>query len=126
MEPKVSISIDVAEMEKAFSFYSEALGCKKVRNGDEITVLSADNATIYLLKKEPGSNPLLSGSVSRIYERHWTPVHLDFVVSDIDKALSLILKHGGSHEGGESGEWGSIAYCADPFGNGFCLVVTHE
>jgi hypothetical protein len=47
-------------------------------------------------------------------------------VSNIDEALYLVLKYGGSHEGGESGEWGSIAYCADPFGNGFCLVVTHE
>jgi extradiol dioxygenase family protein len=51
MEPKVSISIDVSEMEKAYLFYSEALGCKKVRIGDDITVLSADNATIYIKKR---------------------------------------------------------------------------
>lgn len=70
MEPKVSISIDVAEIEKASLFYSEALGCKKVRNGDDITVLSADNAAIYLLKKESGTNPLLSGTATRNYERH--------------------------------------------------------
>lgn len=126
MEPKISISIDVAEMEKASLFYSEALGCKKVRNGDDITVLSADNATIYLLKKESGTNPLLSGTATRNYERHWTPVHLDFVVDNIDEVLALVLKNGGSHEGGESGDWGSIAYCSDPFGNGFCLVVMNE
>ena len=126
MEPKVSISIDVAEMEKASLFYSEALGCKKVRNGDDITVLSADNATIYLLKKESGTNPLISGTATRNYERHWTPVHLDFVVANIDEVLALILKNGGSHEGSESGDWGSIAYCSDPFGNGFCLVVMNE
>jgi predicted enzyme related to lactoylglutathione lyase len=36
--------------------------------------------------------------------------------------LPIILALGGSHEGGESGDWGSIAYCADPFGNGFCLI----
>lgn len=126
MEPKVSISIDVEDMEKAALFYSEALGCKKVRDGEEISVLSANNTNIYLLKKEPGSNPLLAGTASRNYDRHWTPVHLDFVVADIDKALNLVLKNGGSHEGGESGDWGSIAYCADPFGNGFCLVVTQE
>jgi predicted enzyme related to lactoylglutathione lyase len=126
MEPKISISIDVAEMEKASSFYCEALSCKKIRDGDDITVVLAENATIYLLKKDPGSNPLLVGDASRNYGRHWTPVHIDFVVSNIDETLSLVLKYGGSHEGGESGEWGSIAYCADPFGNGFCLVVTQE
>jgi len=126
MDPKVSISIDVAEMEKAFLFYSEALGCKEVRHGDDITVLSADNATIYLLKKEPGTNPLLSGAATRNYQRPWTPVHLDFVVANIDETLALIIENGGSHEGSESGDWGSIAYCSDPFGNGFCLVVMGE
>jgi len=69
-------------MEKAFLFYSEALGCKEVRHGDDITVLSADNATIYLLIKEPGTNPLLSGAATRNYQRRWTPVHLDFVVAN--------------------------------------------
>jgi predicted enzyme related to lactoylglutathione lyase len=126
MRPKVSISIDVSDMKKASSFYSDALGCKKDRDGDEVTVLSADNTTIYLLKKDPGSNPLLAGNAARDFDRHWTPVHLDFVVSNIDETLALVLKYGGSHEGGESGDWGSIAYCADPFGNGFCLVVMNE
>ena len=126
MEPKISISIDVSDMKKASLFYSEAIGCKKVREGDEITLLSANNTNIYLLKKEPGSDPFSVGVASRNYDRHWTPVHLDFAVSDIDKALNLVLKYNGSHEGGESGDWGSIAYCADPFGNGFCLVVTQE
>ena len=126
MEPKISVSIDVADMEIATDFYCRALKCKKIRDGDDISVLSAENATVYLLKKDPGSNPLIKGSASRNYERHWTPVHLDFVISDIEEAKSLVLENGGSHEGGESGEWGSIAYCADPFGNGFCLVMTSE
>ncbi len=68
MEPKISISIDVSDMEKATLFYSEALGCKKVRTGDDITVLAAENATIYLLKKESGTNPLLSGAITRNYK----------------------------------------------------------
>ena len=122
--PQVSVSIDVSEMKKAALFYSKALGCKKLRDGSEISVLSADNVSIYLLEKAPGSNPLLAGATSRNYGRHWTPVHLDFSVSDIDQAISLVLEYGGSHEGSEAGEWGAIAYCADPFGNGFCLVKT--
>jgi hypothetical protein len=35
MEPKVSISIDVSDMEKASLFYSEALGCKNIYLGLE-------------------------------------------------------------------------------------------
>jgi predicted enzyme related to lactoylglutathione lyase len=60
--------------------------------------------------------------VVRNYERHWTPIHLDFLTKDIDVVVERIINHGGVHEGGESGNWGSIAYCADPFGNGFCVI----
>ncbi len=126
MEPKVSISIDVADMKKAASFYTQALGCTPVRSANDISVLTTQNATIYLLRKDPGSNPLPGGQAARSYERHWTPVHLDFVVADVEQSLSRVLEHGGSHEGGDGGDWGAIAYCADPFGNGFCLVVMNE
>lgn len=126
MEPKVSISIDVSDIPLATSFYCEALKCKTTRDGDEMTVLAAENTSIYLLKNDPGTNPLLNGNASRDYSRHWTPVHLDFIVSNMDESLTLIKKHGGSHEGGDSGDWGSIAYCADPFGNGFCLITMNE
>lgn len=121
---KISVSIDVSDMEKGVLFYSKALGCNKERVGADISELSANNATIYLLNKASGSNPLLSGTASRNYDRHWTPVHLDFSVPDIEQAVSLVLEFGGTKEGSESGGWGSIAFCADPFGHGFCLVKT--
>jgi hypothetical protein len=35
-----------------------------------------------------------------------------------------ITRLGGIVEGQESGDWGSLTRCADPFGNGFCLVTT--
>lgn len=120
--PKISVSIDVSDMETAVQFYSKALECNIVREGDEISELSADNSGIYLLKREPGTNPVPNNNAIRNYERHWTPVHLDIVVPDINKALPLVTQYGGTKEGSESGDWGSIAYCADPFGNGFCLI----
>ncbi len=119
--PQVSISIDVLDMDKAILFYTEALGCKEFRSGADTTKLTTDNIDIYLLKRESNSNPLITGAASRNYDRHWTPVHLDFSVSDLDKATNLVTKFGGIEEKSESGDWGSIAYCADPFGNGFCL-----
>jgi predicted enzyme related to lactoylglutathione lyase len=120
---KISVSIDVSNLKKAETFYIEALGCKKVRDqGAEMVVLSVENAEIYLQEKEAGTKPLISSSVVRDYERHWTPIHLDFLCENVDERISKILELGGSHEGGESGDWGAIAYCADPFGNGFCLI----
>lgn len=120
---KISVSIDVSNLKKAEAFYIEALGCRKVRDqGSTMVVLSVENSDIYLQEKEPGTKPLVSSSVVRDFERHWTPVHLDFICTNVDELVTKILNSGGFHEGGESGDWGSIAYCADPFGNGFCVI----
>ncbi|MFV1984815.1 MAG: VOC family protein [Thiohalomonadales bacterium] len=119
---KISVSIDVSNLKKAETFYVEALGCKKVRDQGDMVVLSVENSDIYLQEKEPGTTPLVSSDVVRNYERHWTPIHLDFICDNVDELVSKIVKLGGLHEGGDSGDWGSIAYCADPFGNGFCVI----
>ncbi|MCJ8337154.1 MAG: hypothetical protein MJK10_01680 [Pseudomonadales bacterium] len=120
---KISVSIDVSDLKKAEAFYVQALGCKKVRDqGSNMVVLCVENSDIYLQEKESGSKPLASSSVVRDYERHWTPIHLDFLCENVDECVAKILKFGGVHEGGASGDWGSIAYCADPFGNGFCVI----
>lgn len=119
---KISVSIDVSDLKQAEVFYIEALGCKKVRDQGGMVVLSVENSDIYLQEKEPGTKPLVSSSVVRDYGRHWTPIHLDFIRDNVDELVSKIVKLGGLHEGGDSGDWGSIAYCADPFGNGFCVI----
>ena len=119
---RVSISIDVPNLKAAEEFYTGALGCKKVRDQGNMVVLSVENSDIYLLEKAEGTKPLPSETDVRSYSRHWTPIHLDFLVDDVDELVTRIKQHGGSHEGGESGDWGSIAHCADPFGNGFCLI----
>jgi len=120
---KISVSIDVSSLKEAESFYIEALGCKKVRDqGSDMVVLATDNCDIYLQEKEAGTKPIPSSEVVRDYKRHWTPVHLDFLTENVDMAVEKILKLGGHHEGGKSGDWGSIAYCSDPFGNGFCVI----
>ena len=120
---RITVSIDVPDLERATNFYVAALGCAKCRDEPpHMTVLFAGNVEIYPLEKAEGSSPLLNGKAVRSYRRHWTPVHLDFVVEDIEASLASVLAAGGSHEGGDSGEWGQIAYCADPFGNGFDLI----
>jgi predicted enzyme related to lactoylglutathione lyase len=120
---KISVSIDVSNLKQAEIFYMKALGCKKLRDqGSDMVVLATENCDIYLQEKEIGTKPLLSSDAVRDYKRHWTPVHLDFLTENVDEVLKNILQLGGLDEGGESGNWGSIAYCADPFGNGFCII----
>lgn len=87
-----------------------------------MVVLSTENCDIYLQQKDFGTKPIALSEIVRDFKRHWTPVHLDFLTENVGEVVEKILKLGGSHEGGDSGDWGSIAYCADPFGNGFCVI----
>ena len=119
---QIAICIDVPDLEVAVSFYCSALGCEKLSGHSANTKLSAGNMEIYLLLKEEGSKPVANTTDTRSYSRHWTPIHLDFRVTDFEQTVNDVTNFGGSHEGTDSGDWGAIAYCADPFGNGFCLI----
>ena len=118
----VSISIDVPNVEQAITFYTQALGCTGPLKKQGLKTLNAGNVDLYLLDKEADTCPLPHGDAKRSYERHWTPIHLDFLVDDVAGAVKKIVELGGTSEGGEKGDWGEIAYCSDPFGNGFCLI----
>jgi predicted enzyme related to lactoylglutathione lyase len=119
---KVSISIDVPDLQQGEAFYCGALDCTKLRDQGNMCVLSGGNTDIYLLEKEAGSQSSANSESPRKFERHWTPVHLDFGVDNVEKAVKQVLELGGKVEGQESGDWGAIAYCVDPFGHGFCLI----
>ena len=119
---QITISIDVSNIKKAEEFYIKALGCEKVKDQGNMSIISAENVKIYLQEKEEGSNPIPSKEVTRTYQRHWTPIHLDFLCDNVSEVVSKILEFGGTQEGGEKGEWGEIVFCADPFGNGFCVI----
>ncbi len=118
------INIDVQELEDAERFYCTAFGLVVGRRfGTAGVELLGGSAPIYLLKKEAGSLASVVTDELRRYERHWTPVHLDFVVGDIDKAVEGALSVGASIEQPVTiHRWGKLALMADPFGNGFCFV----
>lgn len=118
----VSICIDVPDTKIASAFYTNVLGCRVESESENNTKLSLYNTTIYLMEKKENTNALIVGEDSRRYTRHWTPVHLDFHVTDMETPVSLLNKYGGQLEGKESGDWGEAAFCSDPFGNGFCLL----
>lgn len=119
---KLSVSIDVTDLKRAEGFYIGALGCKKLRDQGGMSVISVENCDIYLQENAEGSKAIPTEDIKRRYSRHWTPVHIDFLAKDVDDIVERVIKLGGKHEGGESGDWGSIAYCSDPFGNGFCVI----
>lgn len=118
-----TISIDVPDLAGAVRFYTEALGLKiKKEPTKSMAILQTMNLDVYLLQKADGTQAYSKSGAQRTYSRHWTPVHLDFIVSDLQSALGRAVAAGAKHEGGDKGEWGEIAFCSDPFGNGFCLI----
>lgn len=118
------VNVDVSDLEKAEEFYCRALELTAGRRfgSGGVELLGASSA-IYLLKKPAGSAAAAGSSQLRDYSRHWTPVHMDFVVPDLDVALSRCFDAGARLEGeARTEKWGRIAVLADPFGHGFCLI----
>jgi predicted enzyme related to lactoylglutathione lyase len=121
---RVLINLDVHDIEAAVRFYTQALELRVGRRFDDqfVELLGAE-APLYLLAKAPGSVPFAGAKAARDYARHWTPLHLDFVVDDLQQALSRVLAHGAKLEGEVSTHaYGLLALCSDPDGHGFCLL----
>jgi predicted enzyme related to lactoylglutathione lyase len=122
---QVVVNIDVDDLEKAIAFYSTGLGLHLGRRlfDGSVAEMSGASSTIQLLLKAPGSSPASSLPVTRGYQRHWTPVHLDFAVEDISAAVERAIHAGATLEGTvQSHAWGHLATMSDPFGHGFCLL----
>lgn len=117
-------NIDVDDLEKGIAFYTEAFSLKVGRRfGREGVELLGMSSPLYLLVKAAGT-PAASGlTQARDYRRHWTPVHLDFVVPDVESAVKAAMAAGALLEDPiETHKWGRIAHLADPFGHGVCLL----
>jgi predicted enzyme related to lactoylglutathione lyase len=81
------------------------------------------SSPIYLLPKAAGTPVSSRAQEKRHYGRHWTAVHLDFVVDDIEAAVERATAAGASIEQPpQQHAYGRLALLADPFGNAFCLV----
>lgn len=118
------VNVDVGDAEQAARFYSSALGLRVGRRlGSNIIELLGANTPIFLLQKADGSTPFEGATTSRSYARHWTPVHFDVVVPDLDVAVRRARAAGAGIESGPHVDvWGKLAQLADPWGNGFCLL----
>jgi predicted enzyme related to lactoylglutathione lyase len=123
----VLINIDVDDLERAVAFYRDGLGLAVGRRLEpDFVELRRGDACLYLLVKGAGS-AAAPGGARRSYDRHWTPVHLDFVVDDIATAIARAVAAGARLEREPRDEpYGRLALLADPFGHGFCLIEFNE
>ncbi len=98
------VNIDVDDLALAEAFYTRAFGLRTTRRfrADGVELAGAA-VPLYLLGKPAGSlacdAPANARCAMRDYARHWTPVHLDFVVDDLDAALARAESAGARREG---------------------------
>jgi catechol 2,3-dioxygenase-like lactoylglutathione lyase family enzyme len=119
-----SVTIDVPQLDEGLKFYRDALGLAEVaRPMPTYVILECSGSQIGLMGKKAGTTPAQGSEDIRTYARHWTPVHVDFHVSDFEQVLAKALSAGAKCEQKfEGGAHPSIAFCSDPFGNGFCII----
>lgn len=118
------VNLDVDDLEKAITFYSAAFALKVGRRfgGFGVEMLGS-SVPLYLLVKAAGTQAADTITQRRSYQRHWTPVHLDFVVEGIEAAVANAVAAGAKVEEPVTvRQWGKIAMLADPFGHGFCFL----
>ncbi len=119
------VNVDVDDIERAIEFYRAAFGLHLGRRlfGGSVAEMLGASSIIYLLAKPAGTLPWRQAASARDYHRHWTPVHLDFEVVDIDAAVERAVAAGARLENEpRSFNWGRLAMLSDPFGHGFCLL----
>ena len=120
----LEVCIDVPDLAAGIRFYADAFGFAKMAEPyPGVAYLRVGDVGITLLEKAAQTRPSPHTSEVRRYERHWTPVHLDFHVDDLPAALERAVKAGATKEQSfDHPEHGGIVFCADPFGHGFCLL----
>jgi predicted enzyme related to lactoylglutathione lyase len=118
------VNIDVDDLPKAIAFYQQAMGLRIGRRFGALGVeMLGSSSPIFLLVKPAGTRASTTTNDVRRYERHWTPVHLDFIVPELESAVRHALDAGATLEDEiETHDWGRIAHLADPFGHGICLI----
>ncbi len=120
---KFEICIDVDNVDRAVEFYTRGLGLTVTQSDRDWAILRSGDQTFILVEIPAGPE----GAISRDYRRHWTPVHLDFNVDDIDEAVKRAVAAGGKLEGEirRNPERADLANLSDPAGNGIDLVRRH-
>jgi predicted enzyme related to lactoylglutathione lyase len=121
---ELRVCIDVEDLDAAIAFYTQALGLTLGRRrGTQWAELLGGSSPIDLLPKPAGTPAIPGQGAVRDYRRHWTPVHLDFTVTDLDAAVAQAQAAGARLDREiQAQDWGRMANLSDPWGHGFCLL----
>ena len=121
---EVHAYIDVADLERGIAFYCGGLGLSlKRRLSPSWVELDGANLPVFLLGNRSPAADLGGTQIQRDFARHWTPMHLDFIVPDLDAAVARLTGLGATLDRPiRLAEYGRMANMADPFGNGFDLI----
>jgi predicted enzyme related to lactoylglutathione lyase len=121
---EVHAYIDVADLERGIAFYCDGLNLTLRRRLSPSWVeLAGANLPIFLLGNRKPTTNLGGTQIQRDFARHWTPVHLDFIVPELDAAVARLTRLGATLDRPiQLAEYGRMANMADPFGNGFDLI----
>ena len=122
---KLEICIDVDDVDRAVAFYGRGLGLAVIVQHSDWAQLALGEQTFWIVKK-PGVGPAGTGACD--FRRHWTPIHFDFVVDDLDSAVERALAAGGrldreiTRNATEPCGRHDLANLSDPAGNGVDLI----
>ena len=117
------ICIDVPDVVRAVEFYRGTFGFDSIPRDGFVELVGAP-VPIDILPRKTGSH---SANAERTYERHWTPVHVDFIVKDVDEVVERAVGLGAHLEAGPVDQpYGRAAQLADPFGHGLCIIQMSE
>jgi catechol 2,3-dioxygenase-like lactoylglutathione lyase family enzyme len=111
------LCIDVDDVARAVRFYADGIGFELVKQEAAWAQLKAGGHTVWIMKIDAGRQ----GPISRDYSRHWTPLHLDIKVADMESAIARAVAAGGKLESRPKPE---LANFSDPAGNGVDLVLS--
>src|SRR4051794_17163889 len=75
----VKVSVDMADLDEAGAFHSQALQCTEVERNARTVTLSAGGTEFYLMLRPEDRCPFfLAATEGRSFARHSTPVHISF------------------------------------------------
>lgn len=125
---ELETTIDVDNLDRAIEFYCGGLGLTLVERHPNCTRMELNGQIFWLCPFPAGPHR----RINRDFARHWTPIHLDFIVDDLDQAVARALAAGGRLEGeirrnqpDPIGCRADIANLSDPAGNGVDLIQRH-